>query len=89
MQADADVLQERARMAEEWRAWVASRALYVEEQAAFRAEAFGAAAAEPEFTVRRGEGRGGEGRGGEGLCFLGEPVGVVGGEGFAKPQPQA
>jgi hypothetical protein len=35
MQADADVLQERQRMADEWRAWAESRKAYVEAEAAF------------------------------------------------------
>lgn len=52
LQADADVLQERQRMADEWRRWAEARAEYVAAQAAFRREALGERAGEPEFTVR-------------------------------------
>jgi len=52
MQADADVLQERKKMADEWRAYIESRAEYVQERAAFRKALCGALAEEPEFTVK-------------------------------------
>jgi hypothetical protein len=52
MQADADVLQERAKMADEWRAWSEGRAAYVDSQAAFKKAMCGALADEPEFTVK-------------------------------------
>ncbi|KAI8475850.1 MAG: eukaryotic initiation factor [Monoraphidium minutum] len=52
MQADADVLQERQKMADEWRTWAEGRAAYAEAQAAFRREMCGALADEPEFTVK-------------------------------------
>jgi hypothetical protein len=52
MQADADVLQERQRASDEWRAWAEARAAYAAAQAAFRREVCGAAAEEPEFVVK-------------------------------------
>jgi translation initiation factor 3 subunit B len=52
MQADADVLRERERLAAEWREWRESRESYAEAAAAFKREACGALADEPEYVVR-------------------------------------
>jgi hypothetical protein len=52
MQADADVLQERQRMADEWKAWAESRRPYAEAEAAFLKAALGPLAEEPEFTLK-------------------------------------
>ena len=51
MQADADVLEERKRLADEWAAWLASRAELAERIAAFTKEMCGAAAEEQPYTM--------------------------------------
>jgi translation initiation factor 3 subunit B len=51
MQADADVLQERQKMVDEWNAWVARNEEYVEKMKEFFSEKFGALAGEPEYTM--------------------------------------
>jgi translation initiation factor 3 subunit B len=52
-QADADVLQERARLLDEWKAWVEASRPYVAERAAYRLKKYGPKEAEPEFTMQK------------------------------------
>ena len=52
-QADADVLQERARLADEWKAWAAAAAAYVQQREAFRLKMYGPKAAEGEYTMQK------------------------------------
>ncbi|KAF8067212.1 R1 [Scenedesmus sp. PABB004] len=51
LQADADVLQERAKQQEEWDASVAARAAYVQSLRAFYEATYGPRAAEKEFVM--------------------------------------
>jgi len=51
MQADADVLQERQKMMDEWNAWVARNEEYVEKMREFFKEKYGELAEEPEYTM--------------------------------------
>lgn len=51
MQADADVLQERQRMADEWSAYVARRAEFTALLQGFRQQMYGDRFAEGEFKI--------------------------------------
>eukprot|EP00877_Chromochloris_zofingiensis_P000044 jgi/Chrzof1/1003/Cz01g36140.t1 len=51
MQADADVLQERQKMLDEWNAWLESRIEYVEQLKQFIREQYDTAADEEEYTM--------------------------------------
>jgi translation initiation factor 3 subunit B len=53
MQADADVLQERARAQEEWDAYTSRRAEYVALLDGFKAQMLGPKYAEKEFTLEQ------------------------------------